>query len=941
MDKKWILSVFILALITIFSHVSAVTFELNGTVYDVNGNALNVTNISVTIKDQTWADLGTNSTLSNSTGWFNLSLPLSQNYMYQLKIIHTNSTLNYVDYVGQALPLFPYSEFSRLSNVNFYLREAGTINITVINASNNAVTNNEFAYQVKDQKLGYPVEGCSNKGNYEVICYLPKDRNYSVMVYPFQGSQQHFVPVSFNWNNFTATQDYNIGSLSRYNATTKTLHKQFNVTESYARISGYLNGSLVNINGWNEFTVVPFLSEPGNMIFMTYGKLPFNASMFSGGLYATDEYNLTTGFYNITLPYASSETVQYILFAAAKNGSVYYGGYRNITVTGNAALNFTMYGMLGSNSIINMTIAGGGFRPVNTSIQLFRLVNASNNQSLSNINAHTETTVDYSNYGAIEFAFMEELSGANTGNFSLPLLNVTGFKEMNVFMMQQAPKRVPTKTAAQIIANNNISMSQFNPHALDGTTGASISVVFYKSNSTCDVPSPPTGCALTSTSNMATFNPLSSVIGGGKISFRMGMGNVLVHYVDVDMLASGPPDALFEDNNDVTEGTTGGFSKAMRFGSNGPTIYSYVLISMPYTEGSTSTTGLNESAAVNMSIPTFYDEDWNVVWNTSLNGTNVTLLAGNISHYSTYQNQWNTLMGNNTCVVTTTGTSGINTSYPCHIDTTINRIWVRLPHFSGTGPKLDGGVITATATTTTVPGDGGGGGGGGSTTKKKSQTWTKITPGAAEIMHVDDPDIGLKMINITVKNPAQTVTITVTKLTGQPATVIHTISGKVYKYIEIKGDNINETHIDKVKIQFQVNKSWIASSNINRATIALNRYKNNNWEKLSTKEVSEDNDYVYYEAESPGFSTFAVTGEEIVTTTVAATTVVTTAMVSTVKTTIPTKPTMPTEVGGLPTWILVLIIIFVVIIIAVFLLRGGKSKTREKNLREKFTLTEF
>ena len=247
-------------------------------------------------------------------------------------------------------------------------------------------------------------------------------------------------------------------------------------------------------------------------------------------------------------------------------------------------------------------------------------------------------------------------------------------------------------------------------------------------------------------------------------------------------------------------------------------------------------------------------------------------------------------------------------------------------------------TVSSTTTTTISGGDGGGGGGGtgAAKEKKKSQSWDKITPGSAEIMHVNDPDIGLKMINITVRNPAQTVTITVTKLTGQPATVIHTISGKVYKYIDIEAKNLKDENISVVKIQFQVNKSWISTNNINRATIALNRYKNNNWEKLSTKEVSEDNDYIYYEAETPGFSTFAVTGEEIVTTSV-----VTTAMVTTVKTTIPGIPTMPTEVGGIPTWIPVIIIIVVVIITAVFLLRGKKSKTREKNLREKFTLTEF
>ena len=249
-------------------------------------------------------------------------------------------------------------------------------------------------------------------------------------------------------------------------------------------------------------------------------------------------------------------------------------------------------------------------------------------------------------------------------------------------------------------------------------------------------------------------------------------------------------------------------------------------------------------------------------------------------------------------------------------------------------------VSVASATTTTISSGGGGGGGGGGTTteKKKSQTWDKITPGKAEIMHVDDPDIGLKMINITVKNPAQRVTITVTKLAGKPASVVHEISGKVYKYMEIKGDNINETHIDKVKIQFQVNKSWITSNNINRATISLNRYKNNNWEKLTTKEVSEDNDYVYYEAETPGFSTFAIIGEEV-TTTVATTVVATTVATTRATTTIPTN--IPSGIGGVPTWITVLIILIIVIVIVGLVFGRGRSKTREKDIKEKFTLLEF
>jgi len=227
-------------------------------------------------------------------------------------------------------------------------------------------------------------------------------------------------------------------------------------------------------------------------------------------------------------------------------------------------------------------------------------------------------------------------------------------------------------------------------------------------------------------------------------------------------------------------------------------------------------------------------------------------------------------------------------------------------------------TVPSTVTTTTPSSGGGGGGGGGAAvnkTHKKTQTWTKITPGSATIMKITDPEIGLKIINITVRNPAQTVTITVTKLDGKPATVVHEIIGKVYKYIDINAANINETHIDKVKIQFEVNKSWINANSIDPNTIALNRYKNG-WEKLSTKKTSEDNDFVYYEAETTGFSTFAISGEVMAGVTTVPGITTTTPLITTILTT--TIPIIGAEMG-MPVWSIVLIIIIIVAVIGFWL----------------------
>lgn len=162
------------------------------------------------------------------------------------------------------------------------------------------------------------------------------------------------------------------------------------------------------------------------------------------------------------------------------------------------------------------------------------------------------------------------------------------------------------------------------------------------------------------------------------------------------------------------------------------------------------------------------------------------------------------------------------------------------------------------------PGGGGGAGGvAGPSKDKVSETWTKITPGKVEIMKITDPEFGIKQIYITVKNTANNVRISITKLDDKPATVVHEITGKVYKYMEIETRNIDEDNLERVNIQFQVNKTWIDENNIDPDTIILNRYHNNTWEKLPTDKTGEDSGFFYYESLTPGLSTFAITGEEI------------------------------------------------------------------------------
>jgi PGF-pre-PGF domain-containing protein len=142
---------------------------------------------------------------------------------------------------------------------------------------------------------------------------------------------------------------------------------------------------------------------------------------------------------------------------------------------------------------------------------------------------------------------------------------------------------------------------------------------------------------------------------------------------------------------------------------------------------------------------------------------------------------------------------------------------------------------------------------------QQSVTFMTIEAGVASIAKYTDKLLDVREINITVSNPANAVKITVSKVDEQPAFITHSITGTVYKYFNITTQNLDESNVAKARLKFRVNKTWYSENNLNPATTKLNRYESNGWRTLSTTQTTSDTDYYYFEAETPGFSTFAVT----------------------------------------------------------------------------------
>lgn len=194
-----------------------------------------------------------------------------------------------------------------------------------------------------------------------------------------------------------------------------------------------------------------------------------------------------------------------------------------------------------------------------------------------------------------------------------------------------------------------------------------------------------------------------------------------------------------------------------------------------------------------------------------------------------------------------------------------------------------GNPINKTVSFTMTPSGGGGTTGGGTTSPSATTTTTRpppLLPTKVEIPSINvgetktvsvqkTEDHGLKEISITAKNAVVSVSLDIVRLADKPASVAIEASGKVYNYIEINKTNLKAEDIDKVKIKFVVSKSWLTSNNIDPAKVVLSRYTTQ-WDKLPTSKLSETTSEIEYDAQSAGFSYFAISGEALSATTTTA-----------------------------------------------------------------------
>ena len=165
-------------------------------------------------------------------------------------------------------------------------------------------------------------------------------------------------------------------------------------------------------------------------------------------------------------------------------------------------------------------------------------------------------------------------------------------------------------------------------------------------------------------------------------------------------------------------------------------------------------------------------------------------------------------------------------------------------------------------TSSTRPSPSGGGGGGTTLTYEQKSLGILAAGSTKAVAFTKSATLAVTEITVTVKNRVTNAKIKVDVGSLPLGASLPSTKGSVYKYIEITKTGMADDDISKGIIKFKVKKSWLTDKGYGKDTVALHRYYNNKWDKLTTTGYSGDLTYYYYSAESPGFSTFAITAEK-------------------------------------------------------------------------------
>lgn len=766
--------------------------------------------------------------MSTNNGYGNIYFTTNNSGLYQLYYCYLDSYEDLTCGPDSTFANFSVGEIvTGISSFGSQLTFASGVskNMTLLSTETNSY---QFMYQVKDSRLGYSVKEEWNNPLDSVSFSLPVGRNYSLMIYPRNGPS---FPATLDLNSLAVGSNISLGNR---NATISSVGGGLYVNLSNANMSlefnqlpGYIkwNASASEQN-FTNLTIIAYLFEGGNMVYKG-GTLPANMGQWQTNR-VTDSYNLTTGRFNMTLP-ASVLGTDLLLFATSSvNNSgtlVYYGGFKSVSLTyGESATetNFTLYPLVGQDT--NITIGYETQTDASRFLTKQRKFNVTANGSAVS-QAHVEIEIDYSSFSGsnISFSWMAPVGTGDGGVFYLPVFN-NSIKSIQIFSSNYAPlkKKISQSELQQDMVYINLSaFENKNPNG-EELNDSLIEMMIYinKDDGSCSVPYPDLSCYPFDPESDEEVNPFGLVLGGGKLDFEIKKtdSNITVRYINVDLLASGPPDAIFDEAGNSSEG---GLEEAWRFGSLGPEIYDYVLIGIPY-----NTTAITSSITALVNITKFYGESWDAPeWEMGVNGTSA-LDGTEYEDYKEGDYVDYTDGGGASCSTTD---SDLSQSL-CYRNTTLGMLWFKIPHFSGIGPNIVGNSISNDENNNNNGGGGGGSGAAGLITytasnEQFSQGYTKVLVKGEKIKF----SVSNQSHTVTLNNLTTNSAIIIVNSTPQTATLL---IGESKKF-----DVDNDKYYDLL-----VKLNSIANSRANLTVLGLHEMMYTNDQGLQNKGGEKDSE---------------------------------------------------------------------------------------------------
>ncbi|MCD4821527.1 MAG: PGF-pre-PGF domain-containing protein [Methanococcoides sp.] len=200
------------------------------------------------------------------------------------------------------------------------------------------------------------------------------------------------------------------------------------------------------------------------------------------------------------------------------------------------------------------------------------------------------------------------------------------------------------------------------------------------------------------------------------------------------------------------------------------------------------------------------------------------------------------------------------------------KYWVaHVDHFSTYAAMAEIPSSTDDGTEDNNGNNGGGGGGSGATGEAfenialKNVKTEDIVGGLAISYIFDEEQNAIQYINFSALRNYGRVSTTIEVLKNRSAMVDESAPGVVYSNLNIWVGRVGfatEDNIADPVIGFSVAKAWVTENGIDENSIALYRHSEGKWNALNTMKVGEDDSYIYFEAETPGFSPFAITGQK-------------------------------------------------------------------------------